>query len=55
MYQWQGVELTGGLIQLSFPLTSEPIQGQYKVVVQKDSLENVEHSFSVEEYGEEGE
>ncbi|XP_059582748.1 alpha-2-macroglobulin [Alligator mississippiensis] len=50
VYQWQGVELTGGLIQLSFPLTSEPIQGQYKVVVQKDSLENVEHSFSVEEY-----
>ncbi|XP_010083348.1 PREDICTED: alpha-2-macroglobulin-like, partial [Pterocles gutturalis] len=50
VYQWQGVELETGLIQLSFPLTSEPIQGSYKIVVQKSTMSHVEHSFSVEEY-----
>uniref|UniRef100_A0A8C3LYP3 Alpha-2-macroglobulin n=1 Tax=Chrysolophus pictus TaxID=9089 RepID=A0A8C3LYP3_CHRPC len=39
-----------GLTQLSFPLTSEPIQGSYKIVVQKNFIAHVEHSFSVEEY-----
>uniref|UniRef100_A0A8C3HKZ7 Alpha-2-macroglobulin n=1 Tax=Chrysemys picta bellii TaxID=8478 RepID=A0A8C3HKZ7_CHRPI len=39
-----------GLTQLSFPLTSEPIQGTYNVVVQKESGTNLEHSFTVEEY-----
>ncbi|TFJ98938.1 Alpha-2-macroglobulin [Platysternon megacephalum] len=50
VYQWREVELNGGLTQLSFPLTSEPIQGTYNVVVQKESGTNVEHSFTVEEY-----
>ncbi|XP_065440718.1 alpha-2-macroglobulin-like isoform X1 [Chrysemys picta bellii] len=50
VYQWQEVELNGGLTQLSFPLTSEPIQGTYNVVVQKESGTNLEHSFTVEEY-----
>ncbi|XP_010192721.1 PREDICTED: alpha-2-macroglobulin-like, partial [Mesitornis unicolor] len=50
VYQWQGVELETGLTQLSFPLTSEPIQGSYKIVVQKSFTSHVEHSFSVEEY-----
>ncbi|NXL68045.1 A2MG protein, partial [Chordeiles acutipennis] len=50
IYQWQGVELETGLTQLSFPLTSEPIQGSYKIVVQKSFSSHVEHSFSVEEY-----
>ena len=53
MYQWQGVELETGLTQLSFPLTSDPIQGSYKIVVQKSFSSHVEHSFSVEEYGKE--
>lgn len=53
MYQWQGVELETGFTQLSFPLTSEPIQGSYKIVVQKSYSSHVEHSFSVEEYGKE--
>ncbi|KAM7180777.1 alpha-2-macroglobulin-like [Macrochelys suwanniensis] len=50
VYQWRDVELNGGLTQLSFPITSEPIQGTYNVVVQKESGTNLEHSFTVEEY-----
>ncbi|XP_050799087.1 alpha-2-macroglobulin-like [Gopherus flavomarginatus] len=50
VYQWQEVELKGGFTQLSFPLTSEPIQGTYKVVVQKSSGDKVQHPFTVEEY-----
>ncbi|POI35426.1 hypothetical protein CIB84_000822, partial [Bambusicola thoracicus] len=50
VYQWQGVELETGLTQLSFPLTSDPIQGSYKIVVQKNFISHVEHSFIVEEY-----
>uniref|UniRef100_A0A8C3TFM9 Alpha-2-macroglobulin n=1 Tax=Chelydra serpentina TaxID=8475 RepID=A0A8C3TFM9_CHESE len=50
LYQWQEVELKGGFTQLSFPLTSEPIQGTYKVVVQKSSGDKVQHPFTVEEY-----
>ncbi|XP_039392342.1 alpha-2-macroglobulin-like isoform X2 [Mauremys reevesii] len=50
VYQWQEVELKGGFTQLSFPLTSEPIQGTYKVVVQKSSGEKVQHPFTVKEY-----
>lgn len=53
IYQWQGVELETGLIELSFPLTSDPMQGSYKIVVQKSVTSHVEHSFSVEEYGKE--
>ncbi|KAL2311201.1 hypothetical protein Nmel_002893 [Mimus melanotis] len=50
VYQWQGVELKTGFTQLSFPLTSDPIQGSYKIVVQKSFSSHVEHTFSVEEF-----
>ncbi|KAI6079819.1 Alpha-2-macroglobulin [Aix galericulata] len=50
LYQWTEAELKGGLIQLFFNLTSEPIQGTYSVVVQKASGNRIQHSFSVEEY-----
>ncbi|XP_068037834.1 alpha-2-macroglobulin-like [Anomalospiza imberbis] len=50
VYQWQGVELETGFKQLSFPLTSDPIQGFYKIIVQKSFSSHVEHSFSVEEF-----
>ncbi|NXH14274.1 A2MG protein, partial [Bucco capensis] len=50
VYQWQGVELETGLTQLSFPLTSEPIQGSYKIIVQRSSSAQLEHSFSVEDF-----
>ncbi|XP_029811415.1 pregnancy zone protein-like [Suricata suricatta] len=47
--QWQSLKLESGLQQLAFPLSSEPIQGSYKMVVQKESGEKIEHSFTVEE------
>ncbi|NWZ31143.1 A2MG protein, partial [Asarcornis scutulata] len=50
LYQWTEAELKGGLIQLFFNLTSEPIEGTYSVVVQKASGKRIQHSFSVEEY-----
>lgn len=40
-----------GFIQLFFNLTSEPMQGTYTVVAQKASGKTIQHSFSVEEYG----
>uniref|UniRef100_A0A8D2AJW3 PZP alpha-2-macroglobulin like n=1 Tax=Sciurus vulgaris TaxID=55149 RepID=A0A8D2AJW3_SCIVU len=48
--QWQSLKLESGLSQLSFPLSSEPLQGSYKVVVQKESGGTAEHSFTVEEF-----
>ncbi|XP_036092998.1 alpha-2-macroglobulin isoform X2 [Rousettus aegyptiacus] len=48
--QWQKLELESGLKQLTFPLSSEPFQGSYKVVVQKESGERTEHPFTVEEF-----
>ncbi|NXG60626.1 A2MG protein, partial [Hemiprocne comata] len=50
LYQWMKAELKGGLIQLFFNLTSEPMQGTYTVVAQKESGKTVQHHFSVEEY-----
>ncbi|NWQ77752.1 A2MG protein, partial [Columbina picui] len=50
LYQWTQAELKGGLIQLFFNLTSEPMQGTYTVVAQKASGRTVRHPFSVEEY-----
>ncbi|KAJ7303279.1 hypothetical protein JRQ81_012218 [Phrynocephalus forsythii] len=50
LFQWQDVELNVGLIQLSFPLTSEPALGTYRVVVKKSSGHDVERTFDVEEY-----
>ncbi|NXQ87141.1 A2MG protein, partial [Nyctibius grandis] len=50
LYQWTKAELKGGLIQLFFHLTSEPMQGTYTVVAQKASGKTIRHPFSVEEY-----
>uniref|UniRef100_A0A8C4PQJ0 Alpha-2-macroglobulin n=1 Tax=Equus asinus asinus TaxID=83772 RepID=A0A8C4PQJ0_EQUAS len=48
--QWQNLMLESGLKQLTFPLSSEPFQGSYKVVVQKESGGRAEHPFIVEEF-----
>uniref|UniRef100_A0A8D1IZ00 Alpha-2-macroglobulin n=1 Tax=Sus scrofa TaxID=9823 RepID=A0A8D1IZ00_PIG len=48
--QWQHLQVENGLKQLSFPLSSEPFQGSYKVVVQQESGETAEHPFTVEEF-----
>ncbi|NXA38213.1 A2MG protein, partial [Eudromia elegans] len=50
VYQWTEAELKGGLIQMFFNLTSEPIQGTYTIAVQKASGKTIQHRFSVEEY-----
>ncbi|KAM9671515.1 pregnancy zone protein-like isoform 2-T2 [Trichechus inunguis] len=50
IFQWQSLKLQGGLIQLSLPLSVEPILGPYKVVLQKESGKKIEHSFEVKEY-----
>ncbi|NXN41121.1 A2MG protein, partial [Rhinoptilus africanus] len=50
LYQWTKAELKGGLIQLFFNLSSEPMQGTYAVVAQKASGKTIHHPFSVEEY-----
>ncbi|XP_039224524.1 pregnancy zone protein-like [Crotalus tigris] len=50
LFQWKDVELKGGLVQLEFPLSSEPALGTYKVVVQKDSGRNIEHGFTVDRF-----
>ncbi|KAL8202465.1 UNVERIFIED_CONTAM: hypothetical protein K2H54_015574, partial [Gekko kuhli] len=50
LFQWHDVQLQNGLARLSFPLSSEPILGVYKVVAQKAAGNNVEHTFSVGEY-----
>ncbi|XP_054447416.1 alpha-2-macroglobulin-like [Pteronotus mesoamericanus] len=48
--QWQKLKLESGLTQLAFPLSSEPVQGPYKVVVRKESGKTTEHLFTVEEF-----
>ncbi|KFW00986.1 Alpha-2-macroglobulin, partial [Eurypyga helias] len=50
LYQWTKAELKGGIIQLFFNLTSEPMQGTYTVVAKKASGKTIRHPFSVEEY-----
>ncbi|XP_045726976.1 pregnancy zone protein-like [Mirounga angustirostris] len=50
IFQWQSLRLQGGLSQLSFPLSVEPTLGIYKVKLQKESGEKIEHPFEVNEY-----
>nr|ADP20501.1 alpha-2-macroglobulin precursor [Fukomys anselli] len=48
--QWQNIKLDHGLTQLTFPLSSEPLQGSYRIVVQKQLGRRIEHPFTVEEF-----
>uniref|UniRef100_A0A8C5QJU6 Alpha-2-macroglobulin-like n=1 Tax=Leptobrachium leishanense TaxID=445787 RepID=A0A8C5QJU6_9ANUR len=48
--QWLDVETHKGIVQESFQLTAEPIQGTYKVIASRNRGQRVEHVFSVEEY-----
>ncbi|XP_032998061.1 alpha-2-macroglobulin-like [Lacerta agilis] len=50
LMQWTEVELKGGLVQLSFPLGSEPPEGIYRLKVQKASNAWEERAFDVSEY-----
>ncbi|KAM9230694.1 ovostatin-like [Dugong dugon] len=48
--QWNNEASSGGLVQLSFPLISEPILGRYGIYVETLSGEKTYEFFSVEEY-----
>ncbi|XP_053144598.1 alpha-2-macroglobulin-like isoform X6 [Hemicordylus capensis] len=50
LFQWQNVELQGGLKELFFPLSAEPPLGTYKVVLEKAPGKTIEKSFNVDEY-----
>ncbi|KAG8127382.1 hypothetical protein E2320_014329 [Naja naja] len=50
VFQWRDVEVPLGIIQLSYSLSSDPILGIYKVVVEKDSKKVAVYSFEVDEY-----
>ncbi|XP_047404632.1 pregnancy zone protein-like isoform X2 [Sciurus carolinensis] len=50
IFQWQSLKLQGGLSQLSFPLSVEPILGPYKITLLKESGKRIEHFFEVKEY-----
>lgn len=51
IFQWQNVTSEMNIIQIEFPLTEEPILGNYKIIVAKKSGDKTNHSFLVEEYG----
>ncbi|NWS77569.1 OVOS protein, partial [Crotophaga sulcirostris] len=50
IFQWQNVTSEMNIIQIEFPLTEEPILGNYKIIVAKKSGYKTNHSFLVEEY-----
>ncbi|NXY89282.1 OVOS protein, partial [Alcedo cyanopectus] len=50
IFQWQNVTSEMNIIQIEFPLTEEPILGNYKIIVAKKTGDKISHSFSVEEY-----
>ncbi|XP_005509812.2 ovostatin-like isoform X1 [Columba livia] len=50
IFQWQNVTSEVNIIQIEFPLTEEPILGNYKIVVVKKSGDKTNHSFLVEQY-----
>ncbi|NWI86207.1 OVOS protein, partial [Pitta sordida] len=50
IFQWQNVASEMNIIQREFPLTEEPILGNYKIIVAKKSGDRTNHSFIVEEY-----
>ncbi|KAM7130913.1 ovostatin-like [Ciconia maguari] len=50
IFQWLEVASKHGIVQLSFPLISEPILGSYHITVEKKSGEKKYQFFTVEEY-----
>ncbi|NXW60108.1 OVOS protein, partial [Eurystomus gularis] len=50
IFQWLEVTSKHGIVQLSFPLISEPILGPYHIIVEKKSGEKEHQFFTVEEY-----
>ncbi|NWH20923.1 OVOS protein, partial [Grus americana] len=50
IFQWQNVTSEMNIIQIEFPLTEEPILGNYKIIIAKKSGDKTNHSFLVKEY-----
>ncbi|NXI72840.1 OVOS protein, partial [Anseranas semipalmata] len=50
IFQWQNVTSEMNIVQIEFPLTEEPILGNYKIIIAKKSGDRTNHSFLVEEY-----
>ncbi|KFP70300.1 Ovostatin, partial [Acanthisitta chloris] len=50
IFQWLEVASKHGIVQLSFPLISEPILGSYHITVETKSGTKEYHFFRVEEY-----
>ncbi|XP_062979689.1 ovostatin-like [Elgaria multicarinata webbii] len=50
LFQWINVTSRFSIIQLSFQLISEPMLGNYQIMVEKKSGTKFYYSFSVEEY-----
>ncbi|XP_019371619.1 PREDICTED: ovostatin-like [Gavialis gangeticus] len=50
IFQWLETTSTKSIVELSFPLTQEPILGSYSIVVTRQSGQEVHHSFNVDEY-----
>ncbi|NXO02976.1 OVOS protein, partial [Rhinopomastus cyanomelas] len=50
IFQWQNVTSEMNIIQIEFPLTEEPILGNYKIIISKKSGDKIYHSFLVDEY-----
>ncbi|XP_058023761.1 alpha-2-macroglobulin-like [Ahaetulla prasina] len=50
VFQRRDVEVPLGISQLSYSLSSDPLLGTYKVVVEEDSTKVAEYSFDAEEY-----
>ncbi|KGL79418.1 Ovostatin, partial [Tinamus guttatus] len=50
IFQWQNVTSEMNIVQIEFPLTEEPILGNYKITIVKKSGDRTSHSFLVEEY-----
>ncbi|NXP49587.1 OVOS protein, partial [Heliornis fulica] len=50
IFQWQNVTSEMNVTQIEFPLTEEPILGNYKITVAKKSGDKTNHSFLVKEY-----
>ncbi|KFV85384.1 Ovostatin, partial [Struthio camelus australis] len=50
IFQWQNVTSKMNIVQIEFPLTEDPILGNYKIIIAKKSGDKTDHSFFVEEY-----
>ncbi|XP_009975057.3 ovostatin-like [Tyto alba] len=50
IFQWQNVTSEMNIIQIEFPLTKEPILGNYRIIVAKKFGDKTIHSFLVDEY-----